>query len=153
MAQRSKKEYIIETALPLFLENGFKGTSIDMVVKTSGVSKPTVYNHFPDKSALMTAVLERWIEQHKPLIVTLHDTHELDAFIDEHWLTREAVRIYAIVIGEGWRFPEAQKRFWQQFDHLWRVAFGYVADGMDGVDRDMVERRLDRRLLEALRLQ
>jgi AcrR family transcriptional regulator len=51
MAQRSKKDHIAAAALPLFLENGFKGTSIDMVVRVSGVSKPTVYNHFPDKAA------------------------------------------------------------------------------------------------------
>ncbi|MEM7562893.1 MAG: TetR/AcrR family transcriptional regulator [Pseudomonadota bacterium] len=44
MAQKSKKDHIVATALPLFLENGFKGTSIDLVVKASEVSKPTVYN-------------------------------------------------------------------------------------------------------------
>ncbi|MGD8421437.1 MAG: TetR/AcrR family transcriptional regulator, partial [Gammaproteobacteria bacterium] len=71
MAQRSKKDHIVSTALPLFLEQGFKGMSIDMVVRASGVSKPTVYNHFPDKSALMETVLRRWVEDHKPVIVTL----------------------------------------------------------------------------------
>ena len=103
MAQKSKKEYIVRTALPLFLENGFKATSIDMVVRASGVSKPTVYNHFPDKSALMQAVIEHWVEQHKPLILPLQDVDEIEGFIDENWLTAEAVRLYAIVIGEGWR--------------------------------------------------
>ena len=34
-----------------------------MVVKASGVSKPTVYNHFPDKSALINEVLQRWIDE------------------------------------------------------------------------------------------
>ncbi len=68
MAQKSKRNYIVEMALPLFLEHGFKGTSIDLVVKKSGVSKPTVYNHFPDKIALMLAVVENWCETQQPEI-------------------------------------------------------------------------------------
>lgn len=153
MAQKSKKEHIVRNALPLFLENGFKGTSIDMVVRASGVSKPTVYNHFPDKSALMLAVIERWVEDKKPLILSLHDQTELEHFIDKNWLTAEAVRLYAIVIGEGFRFPEARELFWQQFDRRWRIAFGYVGDHSPGLEREAIEKGLDRRLLACLRAQ
>ena len=71
MAQKSKKALVATAALPLFLQNGFKGTSIDMVVKASGVAKATVYNHFPDKAALMLATLSGWIEINKPLIAPL----------------------------------------------------------------------------------
>jgi AcrR family transcriptional regulator len=86
MAQRSKKDHIAAAALPLFLENGFKGTSIDMVVRVSGVSKPTVYNHFPDKAALMLAVLSRWIENNKPLILPIKDPSELEKLVrDSNW--------------------------------------------------------------------
>ncbi len=150
MAQRSKKDHIVTTALPLFLENGFKGTSIDMVVKASAVSKPTVYNHFPDKSALMLAVVTGWIENNKPLIVQIHDLDHLGDFIRQNWLTDEAVRLYAIVIGEGFRFPEARELFWEQYDRRWRIAFGYVCDQSPGLDRAAVERRLDRELLGCL---
>jgi len=62
MAQLSKKDQIAEAALRLFLEHGIKGTSVDMVVKTSGVSKPTVYNHFPDKATLLIHVIQCWLE-------------------------------------------------------------------------------------------
>jgi AcrR family transcriptional regulator len=151
MAQRPKKDHIVSTALPLFLEQGFKGMSIDMVVKASGVSKPTVYNHFPDKAALMDTVLRRWIDQHKPVIVTLGGPGELDDFIREHWLSDEAVRLYAIVIGEGWRFPDAKRVFWEQYDRRWRVAFGYLGERSPGLDAEVVARLLDERLLERLR--
>ena len=153
MAQKSKKEHIIESALPLFLKNGFKGTSIDMVVKASEVSKPTVYNHFPDKSALMLALLQRWIERHKPLILPLKDSAALDRFIDEHWLTDEAVRLYAIVIGEGFRFPAARALFWQNFDALWRKAFAYVCAHTANLERESLDLRLDQQLLRRLRKQ
>jgi AcrR family transcriptional regulator len=151
MAQRSKKDFIAATALPLFLENGFKGTSIDMVVRASGVSKPTVYNHFPDKAALMLAVMHRWIENNKPLILTINDQGELEDFIRTRWLTDQAIGFYAIVIGEGWRFPEARKLFWEQFDHLWRVAFGYVCEHSPNLVKADIERQLDRQLLDGLK--
>ena len=151
MAQKSKKSHIVATAMPLFLEHGFKGMSIDMVVRASGVSKPTVYNHFPDKAALMETVLRSWIDAHKPVIVALGDDDELETFMREHWLTDEAVRLYAIVIGEGWRFPDARKMFWEQYDRLWRVAFGYICQRSPRLAEADVERRLDRRLLERLR--
>jgi TetR/AcrR family transcriptional regulator of autoinduction and epiphytic fitness len=151
MAQKSKKNHIVATALPLFLEQGFKATSIDMVVRASGVSKPTVYNHFPDKAALMEAVLHSWIEAHKPIIVALQDSDELEAFIREHWLTDEAVRLYAIVIGEGWRFPAAKQFFWEQYDRLWRVAFVYICGRSPDLEQEDVAWLLDSRLLERLR--
>ncbi|MCP4472956.1 MAG: TetR/AcrR family transcriptional regulator, partial [Gammaproteobacteria bacterium] len=84
MAQRSKKRHIATSALPLFLEFGFKGTSIDMVVKLTGVAKPTVYNHFPDKAALMEAVLGVWIENNKPVIMPVRDLNEFDDLIHRH---------------------------------------------------------------------
>ncbi len=152
MAQRSKKEYIATSALPLFLENGFKGTSIDMVVKLTGVSKPTVYNHFPDKAALILAVLSLWIESNKPLIAPLRDNHDLDEFVRQHWLTEEAVRFYALVIGEGWRFPQAKRLFWEQFDPLWRKALTYAASNIETFDMASIDLWLDHQLLTRLKL-
>jgi AcrR family transcriptional regulator len=133
MAQRSKKDHIAAAALPLFLENGFKGTSIDMVVRVSGVSKPTVYNHFPDKAALMLAVLSRWIENNKPLILPIKDPSELEKLVR--------------------RFPSARKLFWGQFDRLWRVAFGYVCEHSPNLEQAVIDQQLDRQLLDRLRAQ
>ena len=150
MAQKSKKSQIAAAALPLFLENGFKGTSIDAVVKTSQVSKATVYNHFPDKSALMLATLALWIDTNKPLIAPVQGIDDFDGFVQRHWLTDEAVRMYALVIGEGWRFPEAKRLFWQQFDRLWRQALGYLSNNAAGVETEAIEMRLDHHLLQRL---
>jgi TetR/AcrR family transcriptional regulator of autoinduction and epiphytic fitness len=151
MAQRSKKDYIAASALPIFLDNGFKGTSIDMVVKLSKVSKPTVYNHFPDKAALMLAVMSLWIDNNKPLIMPVRDLSELDEFVRSHWLTDEAVKFYALVIGEGWRFPQAKRLFWEQFDRLWRKALGYVTDHSSSLDQASIDLRLDHQLLNRLK--
>lgn len=122
MAQKSKKEHIIQTALSLFLEHGFKGTSVDLVVKISGVSKPTVYNHFPDKAALMHSVIETWVGTHQPDLSSIKNALALKQVIEQKWLTSEAVSLYALVIGEGRRFPDAKKLFWDLFDESWQKA-------------------------------
>lgn len=150
MAQKSKKTQIASAALALFLDNGFKGTSIDMVVKSSRVSKATVYNHYPDKAALMLATLSLWIDANKPSIAPLRGKDDFDDFLQRRWLSDDAVRIYALVIGEGWRFPQAKQLFWSQFDRLWRKALGYLADNVDGIDANTIEMRLDHHLLQRL---
>ena len=150
MAQKSKKTLIAAAALPLFLENGFKGTSIDMVVKSSQVSKATVYNHFPDKAALMLATLGLWIEANKPLIAPLQGAGDFDEFVHRHWLTAESVRMYALVIGEGWRFPEAKQLFWDKFDRLWRKALAYLSRTASEFEPEALETRLDHLLLQRL---
>lgn len=120
MAQNSKKVQIAEAALPLFLENGIKGTSVDMVVKASGVSKPTVYNHFPDKGSLLLFTLQCWLDDQPSLDLTKNSEDSLVAAIEQCWLTPEAVRIYGLLIGEGARAPEAADLFTQHYDQTWR---------------------------------
>ncbi|MCH8530967.1 MAG: TetR/AcrR family transcriptional regulator [Saccharospirillum sp.] len=122
MAQRSKKDQIAEAALPLFLEHGIKGTSVDMVVKASGVSKPTVYNHFQDKSQLMEHVLERWLQVQPAPQFQAKSAEALIKELNKHWLTAEACRLYGLCLGEGDRAPGAVRLFLERYDQPWRAA-------------------------------
>ena len=47
-----KRRAIVEAATTLFLENGYRGTSMDQIAAVARVSKQTVYKHFSDKEAL-----------------------------------------------------------------------------------------------------
>ena len=51
------RDHIIKTATKLFLRNGVKTVTIDRIVRELHTSKRTVYNHFKDKTALLTACL------------------------------------------------------------------------------------------------
>lgn len=42
----NNKDKITETAYELFRSFGYNGTSIDMLIKTAGVSKGNFYYHF-----------------------------------------------------------------------------------------------------------
>lgn len=53
-----KRQAIVEAAIAEFRIHGFESTSMDRVATTAGVSKRTVYNHFPSKDALFGEILK-----------------------------------------------------------------------------------------------
>jgi AcrR family transcriptional regulator len=53
---------VIEAAVRLFAKEGIDGTSMDAVASASGVSKATIYKHWPDKDKLALEVLT-WLYQ------------------------------------------------------------------------------------------
>jgi TetR/AcrR family transcriptional regulator of autoinduction and epiphytic fitness len=56
-----KRAAIVEAAIAEFRSNGFEATSMDRIAATAGVSKRTVYNHFPSKDDLFGQILrELW---------------------------------------------------------------------------------------------
>ncbi len=128
MAQRSKKDQIADAALPLFLEHGIKGTSVDMVVKASGVSKPTVYNHFQDKGQLFEHVMERWLLVQPDPVFRAKSEAALVKELSKHWLSAEACRLYGLCLGEGERAPEAVRLFLERYDQPWRSALAEQGD-------------------------
>lgn len=54
-----KRLAIVDAAIAQFRENGFEATSMDKIAATAGVSKRTVYNHFPSKDELFAEILLR----------------------------------------------------------------------------------------------
>jgi len=53
-----KRAAIIEAAIAEFRARGFDATSMDRIATAAGVSKRTVYNHFPSKDDLFEHILE-----------------------------------------------------------------------------------------------
>ncbi|SIR29422.1 TetR/AcrR family transcriptional regulator [Shewanella morhuae] len=48
-----KRQAILDTALALFVSQGFHGTSTASIAKQAGVATGTLFHHFPSKEALM----------------------------------------------------------------------------------------------------
>ena len=55
----SMKDRILETADRLFYLQGIRAIGVDTIAAEIGISKRTLYNHFPSKDALIAAYLER----------------------------------------------------------------------------------------------
>jgi AcrR family transcriptional regulator len=60
------QERILETADRLFYGQGIRAVGVDTIAAEIGISKRTLYNHFPSKDALIAAYLERRFVQPRP---------------------------------------------------------------------------------------
>jgi AcrR family transcriptional regulator len=55
---QATRAHLIEVAARLFAARGYDATSIEAVLAESGVSRGSLYHHFPGKDALFLAVME-----------------------------------------------------------------------------------------------
>lgn len=54
-----RRPLILDAALEVYVERGYKGTSMQAVADAAGVTKPVVYECFPSKDELLVALLDR----------------------------------------------------------------------------------------------
>ena len=54
------KEKILQISFQTFLNKGFEYTTMNGLVKVSGISKGAFYHYFPNKKALYNAVIDRF---------------------------------------------------------------------------------------------
>jgi TetR/AcrR family transcriptional regulator len=57
-AQLNSRERLLETAISMFAEKGYAGTSVREIVNHAGVSKPVLYYYFQSKEGLFLAILD-----------------------------------------------------------------------------------------------
>ncbi|MEO9870270.1 TetR/AcrR family transcriptional regulator [Ekhidna sp.] len=75
-----KQEKILNAALVLFAEEGYKSTSTSKVSKKAGVSEGLIFRHFGSKEGLLDAILNLGEERAKELfadVITESDPKEL----------------------------------------------------------------------------
>jgi len=53
-----KQEKILEAALALFAQEGYKATSTSKVAKKAGVSEGLIFRHYGNKEGLLTAIMK-----------------------------------------------------------------------------------------------
>ena len=92
---------VIDTAVKLFIENGFEGTSMDAVAKNSGLSKGGLYHHFTSKDEVLLAANKVYFD---PIIDFMKQAEEnisplegLTGFINNyinHWSMHQRELIF-----------------------------------------------------------
>lgn len=63
MAQVSKREQLIQTALELFSLTGYSAVGVNTISEKAGITKKTLYHHFKSKEELILAVLRYYDER------------------------------------------------------------------------------------------
>jgi AcrR family transcriptional regulator len=104
----------------MFLKHGFAATPTDVIQEAAGVSKSTMYAHFPSKDALFVAVIEdacaeflgsvRQVELSDSDVTT--DLRSLAHAYLHVVLATGALRLFRVVVAEGPRFPDLARRFY-----------------------------------------
>ena len=78
--QRQKTDVILEAALDVFSDFGFRGSTIDMIAKQANLSKPNILYYFDNKEAIHITLLEKLL---KTWLAPLHEINENNPPIDE----------------------------------------------------------------------
>lgn len=127
-ARSEKRAVILAAAQRLFLENGYKRTSMEAIRAEAGVSKPTLYNHYADKEALFADVVRATFNhvgfEHFPFMagqqLPIHSHAELRAvliaFVTQaltRMLSSGYVALLRTVISEMPHFPQLMDIFRQ----------------------------------------
>src|SRR5437879_3636871 len=72
MPPEQRREQLVDAALEVILAQGYAGVSVEAVARAAGVTRPVVYDHFPNPGQLLRALVQR--EEHYSLA-------ELDAVV------------------------------------------------------------------------
>src|SRR5579862_4956540 len=59
MPPEQRREQLIDAALQVILELGYGGVSIEAVARAAGVTRPVVYDHFPNLGRLLHELVQR----------------------------------------------------------------------------------------------
>ena len=105
--ERSKAAVLAETYRQL-TQSGISGVSIDEVSRVSGVSKTTIYRHWPSRSALLIDACSRLGNAHQPpdTGALRGDLHALVTNLAEQLQTAAWASVYPSIIDAAERDPE-----------------------------------------------
>lgn len=125
-----KRAAIIAAATDLFTHSGYGAVSMDAIAARAGVSKRTVYSHFPGKDVLFAAVMTRHCG------VVAGDAWTMDPEVEPRQMlidrgrrflklitSPEAVALFRTVTAEAERFPELGRAFFETGPKCWTGSF------------------------------
>jgi len=74
-AKEKTKEKIIQSAVELIVQKGYKNSTLRDIAKEAGVSNPTIYNYFATKEKLLYAYVELKHKQSIEILYKIEDFH------------------------------------------------------------------------------
>jgi len=109
-----KRRQILEAGLHLFMAQGFAETSMDQVTIKSGVSKATVYNHFPSKEILFEEAVRIHAEEIFTALPKLDEEHtDPESMLTGYFqallqilMSEDGACMCFLLVSEGRRFSE-----------------------------------------------
>ena len=103
----ARREAILDAAIRLFSQRGFRGTGIIGLAKEVGISHAGVLHHFGTKERLLHAVVARGEERDRAVIERLAERRGLEALRaleqigEDHLDDPHRARLFTVLIGEN----------------------------------------------------
>ena len=83
--QQKNSEAILEAALEVFSQSGFRGATLDQIAEKAGLSKPNLLYYFPSKeaihAALIAGLLKVWLDPLRELDAGGEPVEEILAYV------------------------------------------------------------------------
>jgi TetR/AcrR family transcriptional regulator len=83
--QKKNREAILEAALDVFSQHGFRGATLDQIAAAAGLSKPNLLYYFPSKEAihvtLLSQLMDTWLDPLRDLDADGDPMRELRAYV------------------------------------------------------------------------
>ena len=98
------KERILETALELFAQSGYLGTSMSDIAKELGITKGALYKHYTSKQEILNSIVERMnkMDLERAEEYEMPET-EPDGFAEAYLQTPiEKIRTYSMAQFDHW---------------------------------------------------
>jgi len=102
LPRRERRAQLLDSALEVFVNNGYHSAAMDDIAERAGVSKPVLYQHFPGKLELYLALLDTScdaiIENCRRALESTHDNKQrvaaaISAFYDYVGIESGAFRL------------------------------------------------------------
>lgn len=128
----TKKEIIIQHAFDLFAEKGYSDTSIDDIVRASGISKGGIYYYFQSKEEIFLAIASERLKQRNSLAKETNNTMSnrekivnyinwtLTGFFDEkvQKMSRFTFEFWSVLARNPSMSNKAKERYRMFYDNL-----------------------------------
>ncbi len=156
---------ILDAALRVFSLTGYSGATMDAVAAEAGLTKPTVYQYFPSKESLFSAMMigkrDQMLDvfEHPSAEGMVHDLHVFAWDYADTVMRPEMLSLARLIIGEVQRFPEIGRAYQASGpDHVLRGIMRYLSarreDGLlDFEDAELAAQDLWGLILSAPRTQ
>ena len=103
MAAADRRRHLVETAIRLFTEGSYRGTTTAEIARAAGVSEPILYRHFASKRDLYLAALEDvWAKTREAWEQALEATPDACAAIEAIGKGHVSVRSPKLQLAELW---------------------------------------------------
>jgi TetR/AcrR family transcriptional regulator len=83
--QIRNREAILDAALEVFSQHGFRGATVDMIASQAGLSKPNLLYYFPSKEdihvTLLSQLMDTWLDPLRELDATGDPVPEILAYV------------------------------------------------------------------------